>query len=184
MNYCETREDFIAYAEHLYKNHVADSSGMLPQPIDLQELLEMKFPKEPVIDAEIDYRRGFDHGFCYAAELVMRLHRNGYSRPMEIFNILFNFEECQLVPWRHRAAPDVNKNIRCKLHGGHPTLEIEKWRDVRNFVFNRDGNSCVACGRRKDLHCDHVTPVCDGGLPTRENLQTLCKQCNQEKGSR
>ena len=55
--------------------------------------------------------------------------------------------------------------------------------DVRVFVWQRDGGSCVSCGSRERLEFDHVIPVALGGSNTARNLQLLCETCNRQKGA-
>ena len=57
-------------------------------------------------------------------------------------------------------------------------------RDVQRLVFTRDGGRCVYCGRQADLQFDHIIPVSLGGNDHADNLQVLCRMCNQEKGAR
>lgn len=47
--------------------------------------------------------------------------------------------------------------------------------------------TCPCCGRREPeitLTRDHIRAVIDGGSSYIENLQPLCEQCNEEKGTR
>ena len=52
---------------------------------------------------------------------------------------------------------------------------------VRRKVWIRNKGQCAACGSRKDLQYDYVVPLSEGGNNTLNNLQLLCKICNQEK---
>ena len=68
---------------------------------------------------------------------------------------------------------------------------------LRIPVYQRDGFKCRCrgcskcsklkfwskfCGRGPPgLNIDHIMPVDEGGPDIAENLQTLCKKCNQEK---
>lgn len=59
-------------------------------------------------------------------------------------------------------------------------------KKLRFLVFERDNFTCQACGRTpKDdgikLSPDHVIPVEWGGETTLENLQALCRECNEGK---
>ena len=52
-------------------------------------------------------------------------------------------------------------------------------------VFERDNFTCRNCGEDgtfKSLEVDHIIPVSKGGTDDLENLQTLCYECNMEKG--
>ena len=52
---------------------------------------------------------------------------------------------------------------------------------VRRKVWIRNKGQCVACGSRKDLQYDYIVPIFEGGNNTLDNLQLLCKTCNQKK---
>lgn len=56
---------------------------------------------------------------------------------------------------------------------------------VRLKIFERDGWACVHCGqsRRHLLTIDHIVPASRGGTAVQENLQTLCRRCNEIKGN-
>lgn len=57
---------------------------------------------------------------------------------------------------------------------------------LRKQVYERDGYRCVVvgCGTWIDLSCDHIIPVAAGGPTTLENLQTMCRPHNSQKGCR
>lgn len=56
----------------------------------------------------------------------------------------------------------------------------------RKRVFARDGWKCLRCGQDEEtlLTIDHVVPVSRGGSDDDDNLQTLCKRCNEMKGNK
>lgn len=56
--------------------------------------------------------------------------------------------------------------------------------DYRNIIFERDGNVCLKCKSPYDLTVDHIIPVSKGGATTLDNLQTLCRTCNSQKGDK
>jgi len=53
---------------------------------------------------------------------------------------------------------------------------------IRDFIYNRDGNICLRCGTPDNLTIDHVIPLSKQGRNHKYNLQTLCYDCNQDKG--
>ena len=57
----------------------------------------------------------------------------------------------------------------------------------RSIVFDRDENTCQYCGHKFSpafLTEDHVTPKCQGGKRTYENIVCACKICNNLKADR
>ncbi len=68
--------------------------------------------------------------------------------------------------------------------GGAIYLKVRISPELRQAVFDRDGNRCVECGSNKRLSADHVIPESKGGPTKLHNLQTLCRPCNSEKGAR
>ena len=58
---------------------------------------------------------------------------------------------------------------------------------VRHQVYDRDEYHCRGCGKSAkdyDLEIDHIKPVSKGGTNHIRNLQTLCEDCNKEKGNK
>ena len=57
--------------------------------------------------------------------------------------------------------------------------------DLKEQVKSRDGFRCLCCGygkQRIQLQVDHISPSSHGGNHHFDNLQTLCKTCNDAKG--
>jgi len=65
------------------------------------------------------------------------------------------------------------------------------WRDAAiRAGYEQRGVLCKSCGTffqgRRELvllECDHVHPWSRGGLTTWENLQLLCRPCNNRKSN-
>lgn len=58
---------------------------------------------------------------------------------------------------------------------------------TRFNVFLRDGFSCQYCGGKfhpKDLTFDHVTPRCEGGITSWDNVVAACQICNALKSNK
>jgi 5-methylcytosine-specific restriction endonuclease McrA len=53
--------------------------------------------------------------------------------------------------------------------------------DLMYDLVLRDGYRCLCCGSTKGLNIDHVRPVSKGGKTELENLQILCRSCNEAK---
>lgn len=59
-------------------------------------------------------------------------------------------------------------------------------KKLRYLVFERDNFTCRACGRTPEadgikLSPDHIIPVEWGGETVLDNLQALCRECNEGK---
>lgn len=54
--------------------------------------------------------------------------------------------------------------------------------EARAAVYERDNYRCRICASTEDLTIDHVKPLSKGGSNKRSNMQTLCRDCNQDKG--
>jgi 5-methylcytosine-specific restriction endonuclease McrA len=58
---------------------------------------------------------------------------------------------------------------------------------LREQLFNRDHYQCRNCeaspltDKKIKLEVDHIVPVSRGGTNAPQNLQTLCRNCNQLK---
>jgi superfamily II DNA or RNA helicase len=87
----------------------------------------------------------------------------------------------------------VNRVLDAKAHGKTATSHIPTFETpevvkpheppdkLKKQIKHRDGNACLCGGYRRYLHVDHIAASYLGGSNSPDNLQTLCKDCNQEK---
>ena len=112
---------------------------------------------------------------CRIARAMDRAEQKAVRRVAEEF---FPLGEDGL---RHNARADREiaklQKIRCAWRG-------LSYRKHREFVFRRDGFSCVYCASSVDLELDHVIPQSRGGSDDPENLVTCCRSCNASKGNK
>lgn len=85
------------------------------------------------------------------AELVARLHQELF-RP---------------------ASPIAHRKPRINRRSVTPAMKIH--------IKKRDGHKCRNCGSTRHLEIDHIRPQALGGSHHPENLQTLCRPCNQRR---
>jgi len=72
-----------------------------------------------------------------------------------------------------------------------PRVYVPQW--AKRAVFFRDKGKCVLCNKDlsglldvaedKEVQYDHIVPLENGGLNDISNLQLLCADCNQRKGT-
>lgn len=55
---------------------------------------------------------------------------------------------------------------------------------IKKEVLARDNYQCRYCKSIDEPTIDHVIPLCRGGENTVDNMQTLCKKCNEEKAGK
>ncbi len=77
----------------------------------------------------------------------------------------------------HRSTP-----LKREMPSMIPDREASE--EIKEQVKRRDGYQCRCCGEtnKKLLEVDHLTSFYLGGRNTLDNLQTLCRTCNQAKG--
>lgn len=123
------------------------------------------------------YRLGFERGFDYCVQQFAAMQREkGFSRVREIANVLWQWSDSVLRPWRYKG-----KGFFRNERNPHPEFQQpESWGDIRARILRRD-RACVRCGDILKLEVDHIIEVQHGGLPTDDNLRVLCKVCHKGK---
>ena len=147
----------------------------------IQILLDGAMGGAEILTVAKAMERGPDRDFVFA--LIHQMEGVACPRPAMAIAILevagkiiaANTQGCS---WgyrdEHTARRDSNKARR--------RISNQKWQDLRQVTFERDGWACVYCGSDTDLTCDHVVPLVRGGTNEMENLATACRPCNSSKG--
>ena len=114
---------------------------------------------------------------------------NGYSNFFDGNKVILRVEgyytsnpEKNIKPRNTTALKRRSKSKISKIgevHGG-------KNKTFRQIVYERDGYRCLKCGCDEInwLTLDHIIPRAKGGKNSVANLQTLCANCNMEKGDK
>ena len=66
---------------------------------------------------------------------------------------------------------------------GRKKIKSSTRRLLKPIVFERDGWRCLVCGSPDNLTLDHVRPIYYSTDNSIENLQALCRTCNELKDS-
>ncbi len=161
---------------HLARD-VAQNDGELPQfvPFGERELYDLDAVAQEHLDQDLSQRR------------IDETLKSEFQRRDRFWMALY--PRYELFKTQYDAC--VNRI----LNGPTPTLpppappypreDREPSEDLKAQVKSRDGHRCLCCGemKRSRLQVDHIAPWYFGGRHTLENLQTLCKICNRDKGT-
>lgn len=104
-----------------------------------------------------------------------------------------------VAKWLSRKCPSHLRrlvDVGLLLETDHSFVIVEKWveddvyidtevipRWLRDRIFEVDGYKCRQCGTGDDLSIDHIISRFRGGENKPNNLQTLCRRCNSQKGA-
>ncbi|OGT35282.1 MAG: hypothetical protein A3F11_10150 [Gammaproteobacteria bacterium RIFCSPHIGHO2_12_FULL_37_14] len=147
---------------------------------------------EPTIDVS-DYQKSFitpirlfqdNLCFWYYKEKIYQTSRDEFL-PNEIDEVilrikLHDIEESQEI---HALRRKISNLITVIENKSTPNNRKRIPDDVQIAVFSRDNGQCVKCSAQSELHFDHLIPVSKGGSDTVENIQILCRACNQRKSN-
>ena len=112
-----------------------------------------------------------------------KLHRHLHSEA-EIDFILGKIREAEAKPRRiiSGTLDEVLEHIRqtdfatWRIRPKQPrkVLSAEKWRKLKEYIFERDGYCCVWCGNPGNLTAAHVIRRSQGGHDSPNNVVTGC----------
>lgn len=124
-----------------------------------------------------------------------------FNKPFTVYFIFSYTSPKGLNPYENSmalSAADVAEHLR-QLEDDHTEkTEYELFRDterskmtagLRYDILKRDQFMCQFCGvdastHGVTLHVDHIEPVANWGKTEESNLQTLCRDCQLEKGTK
>lgn len=69
---------------------------------------------------------------------------------------------------------------RARLRAITPSLTWDEWELIKEL----HGHTCPSCGTKENLSIDHIIPISRGGAHSAENIQPLCRSCNNRKGTK
>ena len=124
-----------------------------------------------------EYMTKLDGMYLTAEDL--KKHSRGMVKSLEEMGLIYPDEDGV----RYRMQLNLNGTLiakRAPLRQSRPPIPA----DVRQRVYDRDGNACLHCGTTENLSIDHIIPWSKGGPDAEENYQTLCRPCNARKGAR
>ncbi len=102
--------------------------------------------------------------FCRPTEEEKKLYQYNYVVPV-VSKCNLRFYNWWYSRPAYVRATFLRDNFTCQECGLHPMREDKPWLPDISL-----------------LECDHIIPLAKGGETTMDNLQTLCKKCNREKG--
>ncbi len=106
------------------------------------------------------------------------VHFGGWRRALEEFVACVEQEKSEFA----NSDAEIRSSKFATKSNRNPSLAL------RFSVLARDSFRCVTCGRSPAtlaglvLEVDHIYPWSKGGETLKENLQTLCFDCNRGKG--
>ncbi|AUB52996.1 HNH endonuclease [Enterococcus mundtii] len=85
-----------------------------------------------------------------------------------------------------RSSKSRKKKQKAKSvyhHENKPFYRTQAWKDMRQFIYEREGGHCQRCGQfifGKRAHVHHIVPIKDNELLKLDpnNLMLLCSKCH------
>lgn len=116
---------------------------------------------------------------CVQCNVELQKHQQKYCK------------ECSIKIYKQRRLEEKRKTGTHRKRARHYGCIVDT---VNKFkVFERDKYKCKLCGikvqikdsnKSNSAHLDHILPLSKGGAHTYSNIQTLCFECNVNKGNK
>jgi len=155
--------------------HMAQNDGTPPKWFDFEqrkmhdlEAIARKFVEDDIGTKTINQKLKFEYE---RADLYWNVIYPKYERFKEHYDDLIN------IILNSPPSPPPDEPIDLGVE------EEQISKEIRDAVKKRDNYRCLCCGedRQNLLQIDHILSRYYGGSDLADNLQTLCKICNQAK---
>lgn len=123
-------------------------------------------------DQELEKRRARQRDRWHN-DPAYRAKKNAFKKARYHSNAAFNAK-------KRGWAVVTSHRRRDRVRGTASHFSQAEWRELCAKYDQR----CLCCGQQKPLSPDHVVPISRGGSNAIENIQPLCRQCNQTKGAK
>lgn len=173
--------DLVADVFHVVR-HMAQSLGEAPQffPFEERANHDLDGFARNVFDRNVGQRDvpGIVMAEFSRNDRFWRSLYGGYDAFRDQFDLVLRRIENELLRGGQPPAPTALATTPERY------VEQEAPEEVKRAVKQRDGMRCLCCGfdEPRALQVDHIIAVVNGGSHEMENLQTLCRPCNKDKG--
>jgi superfamily II DNA or RNA helicase len=106
-----------------------------------------------------------------------------FYKNFHMFITAFDLELTRII--LEEMDPDSNGKYISAPNMPENMIDNEVTKEEKDQIKSRDNFTCLCCyrsGKGVNLQIDHIIPVFQGGRADVENSQTLCKECNMQKG--
>jgi 5-methylcytosine-specific restriction endonuclease McrA len=105
---------------------------------------------------------------------------------MDLVIKLLPDQRYEKVKIRNKQIKNVLDNFDLSVENKKRFFYSNDWRLLKNYVYSKYENICVCCGSDKELQIDHIKPITKAPSLAlhHNNLQILCKTCNQIKSNK